>query len=247
MRTRRNEIHLGRAAPYTLHPTPCTLHATPYTLHPTPCTPHPMPHTLHGSPPLHGSPYRARAACALAVMRYTVAGPCTPLETTLGQMAPPKSEHPLRMPPESGGIPGRDHFREVLFCTDVVFRVAVACTLAAMDTPWQCRTLHPAPFNLPPSPYTLHPAPYILHPTPCALCPTPHTLHPAPHTLHHTLCTLHTFTVVDTSMGGAQSEEEKNKALAEMNGLLIGSRVIRTGEAQRTPSHPQPCTPNLKP
>ena len=29
------------------------------------------------------------------------------LETTLGQMAPPKSGHPLRMPPESGGIPGR--------------------------------------------------------------------------------------------------------------------------------------------
>ena len=28
-------------------------------------------------------------------------------------MAPPKSGHPLRMPPESGGIPGRVHFWEV--------------------------------------------------------------------------------------------------------------------------------------
>jgi len=26
------------------------------------------------------------------------------LETTLGQMAPPKSGHPLRMPPDAGGI-----------------------------------------------------------------------------------------------------------------------------------------------
>ena len=37
------------------------------------------------------------------------------LETTLGQMAPPKSGPPLRMPPESGGIPGRVHFWEVPF------------------------------------------------------------------------------------------------------------------------------------
>ena len=38
---------------------------------------------------------------------------CVPtLETTLGQMAPPKSGHSPRMPPELGGIPGRDHFWE---------------------------------------------------------------------------------------------------------------------------------------
>ena len=37
------------------------------------------------------------------------------LETTLGQMAPPKSGHPLRMPSESGGIPGRVHLWEVPF------------------------------------------------------------------------------------------------------------------------------------
>ena len=36
-------------------------------------------------------------------------------EETLGQMAPPKSGHPLIMPPESGGIPRRDHFWEVPF------------------------------------------------------------------------------------------------------------------------------------
>ena len=29
------------------------------------------------------------------------------LETTLGQMAPPQSGNPLRMPPDSGGIPGQ--------------------------------------------------------------------------------------------------------------------------------------------
>ena len=33
----------------------------------------------------------------------TLRGEAT-LETTLGQMAPPKSRHPLRMPPGSGGI-----------------------------------------------------------------------------------------------------------------------------------------------
>ena len=32
------------------------------------------------------------------------------LETTFGQMAPPTSGHPLKMPPESGSIPGRVHF-----------------------------------------------------------------------------------------------------------------------------------------
>jgi len=37
------------------------------------------------------------------------------LETTLGQMAPPKSGPPLRMLPESGGIPGRVHFWKVSF------------------------------------------------------------------------------------------------------------------------------------
>ena len=41
--------------------------------------------------------------------------PITDLETTLGQMAPPKSGHPLRMQPESGGIPGRGHFWKVPF------------------------------------------------------------------------------------------------------------------------------------
>ena len=35
--------------------------------------------------------------------------------TTLGQMAPPKSGHPLRMPPESGSIPGRVQSWEVKF------------------------------------------------------------------------------------------------------------------------------------
>ena len=39
---------------------------------------------------------------------------CHPtMETTSGQMAPPKSGHSVRMPPESGGIPGRIHFWEV--------------------------------------------------------------------------------------------------------------------------------------
>ena len=37
------------------------------------------------------------------------------LETTLGQMAPPERGYPLSRPPESGGIPGRDHLWEVLF------------------------------------------------------------------------------------------------------------------------------------
>ena len=37
------------------------------------------------------------------------------LETTLGQMTPPESGHPLKMPPESGGIPGRAHFWQVPF------------------------------------------------------------------------------------------------------------------------------------
>ena len=40
---------------------------------------------------------------------------CTTLETPSGKMAPPKSGHPLGMPPESGGIPGRVHFWEVPF------------------------------------------------------------------------------------------------------------------------------------
>ena len=47
------------------------------------------------------------------VCTSTVPNLDTTLETTLGQTAPPKSGHPSRMPPESGGIPGRDHFREV--------------------------------------------------------------------------------------------------------------------------------------
>ena len=37
------QVHI---APYTLHPTPCTLHPAPYTLQPTPCTLHPAPYTL---------------------------------------------------------------------------------------------------------------------------------------------------------------------------------------------------------
>ena len=37
------------------------------------------------------------------------------LKTTSGQIAPPTSGHPLRMPPGSGGIPGRVHFLEVPF------------------------------------------------------------------------------------------------------------------------------------
>jgi len=39
----------------------------------------------------------------------------TTLETTLVQMTPPTTGYPLRMPPESGGIPGRVHFWEVPF------------------------------------------------------------------------------------------------------------------------------------
>ena len=39
----------------------------------------------------------------------------TTLEITLGQMPPPKGRQPLRMPPESGGVPGRVHFWEVPF------------------------------------------------------------------------------------------------------------------------------------
>ena len=44
--------------PYTLHPTPCTLHPTPHTLHLTSCTLHPTPHTLHPTSfTLHPTPY----------------------------------------------------------------------------------------------------------------------------------------------------------------------------------------------
>ena len=39
----------------------------------------------------------------------------TTLKTTSGQIAPPKSGHPHRMPPESGGMPGRSHFWEIQF------------------------------------------------------------------------------------------------------------------------------------
>ena len=57
---------------------------------------------------------RARARRTARFQNHTQQHACT-LETTLGQMAPPKSGHPLSMPPESGGIPGRVHFWEVPF------------------------------------------------------------------------------------------------------------------------------------
>ena len=51
--------------PYTLHPTPCTLHLTLYTLHPTPCTLHPTLYTLDLTPyTLHHT--RLQQMCATA-------------------------------------------------------------------------------------------------------------------------------------------------------------------------------------
>jgi len=54
-------------------------------------------------------------ACATSHPSRTRARPPATLEKTLGQMAPPKSGQPLRMLPESGGIPPDVHFWEVPF------------------------------------------------------------------------------------------------------------------------------------
>jgi len=59
------------------------------------------------------SPGRTRASCFTPWSRAVLSA--ATLETTSGQMAPPKSGLPLRMPSGSGGIPGRVHFWEVPF------------------------------------------------------------------------------------------------------------------------------------
>jgi hypothetical protein len=58
-------------------------------------------------------------------------GAVSTLETTLGQMAPPKRGHRLRMPPDAGGMVRGCSLLGGAICPDVVSRAAYLCGEAA--------------------------------------------------------------------------------------------------------------------
>ena len=98
-------------------------------------------------------------------------------------MAPPKSGHPLGIPPDSGSILRECPLLGGVICLDVVSRVEKLQIRSNVDKEatdeietfvqgvmwWPDQVCHD--FTLHPAPCTLHPAPCTLHPAPCAMHP----------------------------------------------------------------------------